>query len=85
MEFDWTVVVSAIMTVLAAVAGVFWKKGKGKIAKVATLARETADLISKATAVLDDDKVTREEVASLKKELCDVKDAWKALVGKTPE
>ena len=38
--------------------------------------------LSKIDSVLADDKVTKEEIAEVRKELADVKAAWKALFAK---
>lgn len=85
---DVTVILTIVSLVLAALSGLFgtkFAKAKEKIKQVATLAKETADLIDKATLALDDNTVTVDEVAMLRKELQDVKDAWKALFEKEME
>lgn len=75
-------VVSAILGVVAMVAGGFWLKAKGKLNAVKNLAKEAVDLVQVAVGTLDDDKITKEEVESIKKEASEVKAAWHALIGK---
>ena len=82
MEFDFVTIISAIVSVIAVVAGGFWAKSKGKLSKVKTLAVETVEVITTLDAALADNKVTKEEVVELKKEAADVKVAWKALFAK---
>lgn len=75
-------IISAVLGVVAMVAGGFWMKAKGKLSAVKNLAKEAVDLVQVAVESLDDDKITPEEVASIKKEATEVKAAWKVLVGK---
>lgn len=79
---DWTVIVSAVLGVVAVVAGGFWLKAKGKLAQIASLVKEAYEVVAKINEVLADDKVEKSEVEALKKELADVKDAFKVLIGK---
>lgn len=86
MELDVILgIVSAVLFVLSSFLGTFWKKGKDKLAKIANLVKQTSELIDKASLALEDDKITSEEVEVLKKELADVKAAWKALFEKEVE
>ena len=75
---------AGIATVVLSILGSlgFVVKFKGKLSKAGILAKETADVISKVNEVLDDNKLTIEEVQSLQKELEEVKVAWKALFEK---
>lgn len=85
---DLNVILTIVSLVLAALSGLLGTKfsnAKKKIKQVATLAKETADLIDKVTLALEDNTITADEVEMLKKELKDVVDAWKALVGKEME
>lgn len=75
-------IVSAVLGVFGIVAAGLWAKAKGKINAVKNLAKEAVDLVQVAVGALDDDKITSEEVASIKKEATEVKAAWKALIGK---
>jgi divalent metal cation (Fe/Co/Zn/Cd) transporter len=83
MEFDLWTIVSAVLGLVAVVAGGFFLKAKGKIAAVGNLIKQAYEVVAKLSAVLEDNKVTSEEVAEMKKELQDVKDAFKALVSKS--
>ena len=82
MDFDIWTIVSAVLGLVAVVAGGFWLKAKGKIAAVANLIKQAYEVVAKVNAVLEDNQVSKAEVEELKKELRDVKDAFKALVGK---
>ena len=79
---DWTIVVSAVMAILAGTFGVFWGKGKSKFSKAVTLGREAVDVIETLEAALVDNVIDKAEVDQIKKELADVKAAWKALIAK---
>lgn len=82
MELDVWTIVSAVLGLIAVVAGGFWLKAKGKLKHVADLVREAYEVVQKLYTALEDDKVTKEEVAELKKELADVKAAFLVLIGK---
>jgi len=80
----WTIV-SVVVAAIAALFGVQWGIVKGKISQVASLVRETLELINALLKALEDDKVSSEEVALLKSEANDVKVAFKVLLGKKVE
>ena len=93
MEFDVGTIITVILGLITAIAGGFWLKAKGKLAQIASLIKETVELVNKAfsiptkaIAMLDDNTVTKEEIAELKalftelkNEAADVKAAWKLL------
>lgn len=81
-NFDVWTIVSAVLGLVAVIAGGFWLKAKNKIVLFAVLFREIYDVAKKLGDVLEDDKVTKEEVAEMKKELQDVKTAFHNLIGK---
>lgn len=90
---DLGTIITVAISLVAAVAGGFWLKAKGKLAQIAGLIKETVELVNKAfsiptkaIAMLDDNTVTQDEIAELKKlftelreEAADVKAAWKLL------
>jgi len=90
---DVGTIITIVLGLVAAVATGFWAKAKGKLAHLATLLKETLELVNKAfsiptkaIAMLDDNTVTQDEIAQLKvlfqelkDEAADVKAAWKAL------
>ena len=82
MELDVWTIVSAILAVLAGLFTAFWSKAKGKVALAYKLLRECLDVVDAATAALEDDKITKEEVEKIKKEAGEVKVAWQALLRK---
>jgi len=81
-NFDWTALVSILLGGVAIVASGFWLKAKGKLAQIAALVKEAYEVVAAINAALADDKISKEEVEGLKKELGDVKDAFFALIGK---
>ena len=90
---DLGTIITFVITIFVAVAGGLWLKAKGKLKTIATLIKETVELVSKAfsiptkaIAMLDDNVVTKEEIAALKllfqelkDEAADVKAVWKLL------
>lgn len=80
--FDVWTIVSAVLGLVALIAGGFWLKAKGKIGQISALIREAYEVVQKLHLALEDNKVTKEEVDGLKKELADVKLAFLKLVGK---
>ena len=83
MELDIWTIVSAVLGLVAVVAGGFWLKAKGKIKQVADLIKEAYEVASALHAALEDNKVDKAEVDALKKELADVKAAFLTLIGKS--
>jgi hypothetical protein len=79
-SLDLNTVLTIVIAVVGTFAGGFWLKAKGKLSKVVKLGSETLDVATTLSKVLEDDKVTKDEIAALKKELADVKAAWKDLV-----
>ena len=75
-------VISAIMGVVALVAGTFWAKAKGRLNAIKSLVKETFDLVKVAIEALDDDKLTKTEIDRIKQEAIEVRTAWRVLIGK---
>ena len=82
MEFDFWTIVSIIIGVIATIFGVFWGKVKNKLLGAFMLAKEALDVGKAAIDALEDNKITPEEVANIKKEAQEVKEAWHNLLGK---
>jgi len=82
MNFDIWTIVSAVLGLVAVVAGGFFLKAKGKLKQIADLIKEAYEVIAKVYSVLEDNKVDKTEVAELKKEAADVVKALKVLLGK---
>lgn len=82
MEFDVWTIVSAVLGLIAVVAGGVWLKAKGKLLELADLVKQAYEVVEKLHEVLQDDKVDKAEVETLKSELSDVKRAFNTLVGK---
>ena len=62
MNFDVGTIVSLVLGIVAAVAGGFWLKAKGKLAQVRDLIKEGADVVNVAVDAVGDDKLTPEEI-----------------------
>ena len=82
MDFDLWTIVSAVLGLVAVVAGGFWLKAKGKIALAADLIKQSYEVVQALHTALEDNKVDKAEVDNLKKELADVKAAFLKLIGK---
>lgn len=82
MEFDIWTLVSAVLGLVAIVAGGFWARAKGLLSKLAKLVKETVDVIDAVVLALEDNKLTKEEVEEIKKHALELKGAWKALFNK---
>jgi divalent metal cation (Fe/Co/Zn/Cd) transporter len=82
MEFDFWTILTIVIGVVATLFGTFWKKAQGKLLGVYLLAKEAVDVAKAATDALEDNKITEEEIAKIKKEAQEVKDAWHNLLGK---
>jgi len=80
----WTIV-SVVIAAVAALFGTQWGLVKTKVSQVASLVKQTLELVNALLNALEDDKVTAEEVALLKAEANDVKVAFKVLLGKKVE
>jgi hypothetical protein len=59
-----------------------WLKAKGKLAQIAKVVKEAWDVIEHVRLALEDDKITKEEKEAIKKEVEELKGAFKALIGK---
>jgi len=79
---DLLTIISIILGAVAALAGGFWLKAKGKLSQIAELIKQAYEVVAKVNDVLADNKIDADEVAELKKEIQDVKDALKVLLGK---
>lgn len=82
-NFDWTAIVTIVLGLIATVAGSFWLKAKGKLAQIVNLGKEAVEAAEYFEKILADNKVEKSEVEQAKKELKDVRDAFKVLIGKS--
>lgn len=80
---DISTIITLAITVIAALAGGFWLKAKGKLGQVKTLLKEAVDIVTVAVDALDDNNVSSDEIANLKTQVTEFKAALKALLGKT--
>lgn len=81
-NFDAGTIITIVLGVVTTFAGGFWLKAKGKLSKIVKLVFEAYEVVAKIEAALSDNKLTKEEITDLKKELQDVKAAAKDLVSK---
>ena len=81
---DWQTIVSAVIGIILGLLGAspFFVKLKNKVKQAGIAAKEAADVLIKAQMILEDDKVTVEEIAEFQQELIEVRDALKALFSK---
>jgi len=77
----WTIV-SAVLGLVAIVGGGAYLKVKGKLGQVKNLRKEAVDVLIVTVNAVDDDKITAEEVAAIKKEAKEAAAAFKTLIGK---
>ena len=80
---DALTIVSLVLGAIAVLFGAFWLNAKSKIEELANIGREALDVANVIIAAIDDNKITPEELAEIKKEIAEVKDAWKKLLGKS--
>ena len=80
MELE--VILTVAISVITLVAGGLWLKAKGKLAQIVTVVKEAYDVIEHVRLALEDDKITKEEKEGIKKEVDELKGAFKALIGK---
>jgi Tfp pilus assembly protein PilO len=81
-NLDFGTIITVIISGLTIFAGGFWLKAKGKLSKVINLGRQALDVAATLEKALEDNKVDKAEIKALKKELSEVKGAWKALTKK---
>jgi len=79
---DYTILITAGLALIAALFGLFYARAKGKLSQVASLAKEAVDVLQKATDILADDVVTKEEIEALKQEIAEVRGAFRLLFPK---
>jgi len=75
-------IVSAIMGIVALLAGGFWLNAKGKLNQFKNVVAEGYDVIKAAVEAIDDDKIDRAEVELIKQEAAEFKAAVKLLFAK---
>jgi predicted metal-binding transcription factor (methanogenesis marker protein 9) len=80
---DVVTIISIVLGAVAALAGGFWLKAKGKLSQAANLVKQAYEVVAKVNEILEDNAITKDEVAELKKEAQDVRDAFKVLIGKS--
>jgi len=77
----WTIV-SVVFAAVTTLFASLWNKVKGKLAAFAKLAKEGLDVVNSVVDALEDDNLSKEEVAEIKKEALEFIGAWKAMIGK---
>jgi len=83
MDLNVATIVSLVLAAISIFASVFYLKAKGKVTQSYLLGKEALDVVKTVVDALEDDTVTDEEIAALKKEAADVKAAFLALIGKS--
>ncbi len=82
MTFDFATIATILLGLVATIASGFWLKAKGKFGQLKTLVKEGYDVVQASIDALDDDALTAEEIAGIKKEAQELVAAFKALIGK---
>lgn len=85
MELDLGTIITLIITAAGTFFGGAWLFIKNKLTKVVKLGKSALDVAETLESALADDKITTEEIAAIKKELAEVKVAWKDLINKKDE
>ena len=75
-------IVSALLGVIALVAGGYYAIVKGKLNQFKAVVKEGKDVVDAAISSLDDDKITKAEVEKIKQEAAEFKAAVKLLFAK---
>lgn len=81
-SLDLGMIITLIIGGVGTFASGAWLLIKGKLKKVVALGAEAIDVAKGLEAALEDDKIDKTEIESIKKELAELKGAWKALVSK---
>jgi len=79
---DIGTIVTLVMSAIAALAGGFWLKAKGKLTQLKNVIKEGADVVLVAVDAVGDDKLDADEIAAIKKEAKEAVAAFKALIGR---
>lgn len=82
-NLDLSTIITIVVAIVGTFAGGFWLKAKGKLSKIIKLGSEAIEVANTLNKALEDDKITKDEINQLKKEVADVKAAWKNLTNKT--
>ena len=75
-------IITLVFAALATIFGGIWLKAKGKLKQIKDVIKEGADVVIVAVEAVGDDKLTAEEIASIKKEAKEAVAAFKALIGR---
>lgn len=75
-------IVSSILGILSVLLGTKYAGAKGKLFEAGSLLKEALDVVDVSLKAVEDDKITKDEVALIKKEAQEVKAAWRNLRGK---
>jgi len=72
---NWEIIIPTVLGIVALICGIRWKQ-------VANLLKQTGELLLVVADAMEDDKISKDEVASILKESVDVVSAVKKLMGK---
>jgi len=79
---DVATIITLVLSAVTIFFGGKWLLVKGKLGQVKALGEESLDVIVAVVDALEDDKITDEEIETIKEEALEVADAWAALVSK---
>lgn len=81
-NLDFGTILTLVLAALSTFFGVFWGKVKGKLGQIVSLVKEIYEAAEVMEKALEDNKITSDELKSIKSNFNDVKVKFKELVGK---
>lgn len=75
-SIDWGSILSIVFGLISVIAGGVWLKAKGKLNQLKNVFKESYEALQTTVEAFDDDKLTKEEQAAIKKEALE---AWGAI------
>jgi hypothetical protein len=79
---DVATIITLVLSAVTIFFGGKWLLVKGKLGQVKALGEESLDVIVAVVDALEDDKITDEEIETIKEEALEVADAWATLMSK---
>jgi hypothetical protein len=78
--FDFQTILNIVLSIVSVVFAGIWLKLKGKISQIVNLGRQLIEAGKAIEDALGDNKISDEEIKTIKKEFNDVKEAFKELI-----
>ena len=77
---EWSTILTIALGLISTFLTGFWATSKGKIKAFINLGKDVFDVAEKFESAIEDEKITKQEIEEIKKELAEVKESWKVLV-----